>query len=291
MLPPLQHRILALDGGGVRGVLSVEVLRRIEALLRERTGQPELRLCDWFDLIAGTSAGAITAALLATGHTVEEIGRFYEEEVTALFQPAGLRERLRYWYDAEHLAERLREVLGAETTLGSERLRTLLLLVMRNASTDSPWFLTNNPKARFNDRRFPGCNLDLPLWQLVRASSAAPIYFQPEVIDVGPERFVFADGALTGYDNPAFKAFLVATVEPYGLSWSAGAERLLVVSIGTGTPSLADAALQPNAMHLLYHLHTLPHRCSAPPPTSRTCSAASSATAGWANRSTSRSAT
>ncbi|HET9983623.1 MAG TPA: patatin-like phospholipase family protein [Longimicrobiales bacterium] len=252
------RRILALDGGGVRGVVSVEVLRAVESLLRAATGDPDLRLADWFDLIAGTSVGAITATLLATGREVDEVARFYAEHAGLLFQPAGLRERLHYRYDAERLAGVLRDLLGADATLGSDRLRTLLLLVLRNTTTDSPWLVTNNPSAKFNDRRLSGCNLDLPLWQLVRASTAAPVYFAPEVISIGGERFIFSDGGLTGYNNPAFEAFLTATVEPYGLSWPAGADRLLVVSVGTATPSYADPALQPSAMHLLYHIQTLP---------------------------------
>lgn len=254
-----QRRILALDGGGIRGLITVEVLARLEALLRERTGRPDLRLCEWFDLIAGTSVGAITASMLATGHEVAEIQRFYEAEVRRLFQPAGLRERLYYRYDVEHFTQALQAVLGADTTLGSDRVRTLLLLVLRNVTTDSPWFVTNNPRARFNDRALPDCNLDLPLWQLVRASTAAPTFFAPEVVTLGERKFVFSDGGLTGYNNPALQAFLVATAEPYGLSWPAGADRLLIVSLGTGTASLADATLTPRAMHLLYYAETLPH--------------------------------
>jgi patatin-like phospholipase/acyl hydrolase len=73
---PPQRKILSLDGGGIRGVISVEVLHRLETLLREQTGRPDLRLCDWFDLIAGTSTGAITAALLGLGHSVADIRRF-----------------------------------------------------------------------------------------------------------------------------------------------------------------------------------------------------------------------
>lgn len=68
---------------------------------------------------------------------------------------------------------------------------------------------------------------------------------------------VFADGGLTGYSNPAFKAFLMATVEPYRLSWPTGPDRLLLVSVGTGGRSLADEELHPNDMHLLYHAQTL----------------------------------
>ena len=54
---------------------------------------------------------------------------------------------------------------------------------------------------------------------------------------------VFVDGGITPYNNPAFQAFLMATVEPYAVRWPSGEERLLVVSIGTGTsPSVIPAA-------------------------------------------------
>jgi hypothetical protein len=61
-------------------------------------------------------------------------------------------------------------------TLGDDGLRTLLMMVMRNVTTDSPWPVTNNPLAKYNDRARPDCNLKLPLWQLVRASTAAPTF-------------------------------------------------------------------------------------------------------------------
>ena len=84
-------------------------------------------------------------------------------------------------FKAAPLANKLREVFGADTTFGSPKVRTLLMMVMRNATTDSPWPLSNNPYAKYNnapDR--PDDNLKFPLWQLVRASTAAPTYFPPE---------------------------------------------------------------------------------------------------------------
>ena len=75
--------------------------------------------------------------------------------------------------------------MGAETKLGSDQLQTLLMIVLRNATTDSPWPVSNNPYAKYNDPTRPDCNLELPLWQLVRASTAAPTYFPPEVVRIG----------------------------------------------------------------------------------------------------------
>ncbi len=61
------------------------------------------------------------------------------------------------------------------------------------------------------------------------------------------------DGGVTVYNNPAFLLFLMATVQPYNLGWPAGRERMLVVSVGTGTSPNADEDLTPQDMHLLYN--------------------------------------
>ena len=129
---------------------------------------------------------------------------------------------------------------------------------MRNASTDSPWPVSNNPRAKYNNRRHKDCNLDLPLWQLIRASAAAPTYFPPETVRLGEKEFIFVDGGITMYNNPAFQAFLMATVEPFNLNWPAGEAQLLLVSIGTGTSPHANADLTPGEMNLLYNSSSIP---------------------------------
>lgn len=251
-------KILALDGGGIRGMLSVEILARIEDILREKSGGGErFVLADYFDFFAGTSTGGIIAACLSLGMTVDKIRRFYLENGKEMFDKASLLQQYRYKFRDEKLSRRLQdEFKGA--TLGSEQLRTLLLLVMRNATTDSPWPISNNPGAKYNDCSRADCNLNLPLWQLVRASTAAPTYFPPEVVLVGPKEFIFVDGGITMYNNPAFQAFLMATVEPFNLNWPAGEDRLLIISIGTGTSSDANADLKPGEMNLLYNATSLP---------------------------------
>lgn len=262
---PGPKKILALDGGGIRGMLSVEVLARIEALLRERLGRGEdFVLADYFDFVAGTSTGAIIAACIALGMKVADIRTFYVDSGAEMFDKASVLKRLRYRYEDEKLAERMQSVFGRDTALGSDRLKTLLMMVMRNASTDSPWPVSNNPGAFYNRRTRPdgsardNCNLDLPLWQLVRASTAAPVYFPPEVVRIGASEYVFVDGGITPYNNPAFQAFLMATLEPYALRWPAGEDRLLVVSIGTGTSPDANLNLEPDAMNLLYNAGSIP---------------------------------
>jgi uncharacterized protein len=254
--------LLALDGGGIRGLITVEVLREIEDQLRGNRGD-EFRLSDEFDYIAGTSTGAIIATCLSWGMSVADIRAFYRDSVTAMFDKASLLRRFRSKFEDEQLAAKLKEVIGADTRLGTDRLQTLLLIVMRNETTDSPWPLSNNPHAKYNldQRRQDGlaCNLDLLLWQLVRASTAAPTYFPPEAIQAGgPGAFMMVDGGVTVYNNPAFLVFLMATVEPYNLSWTAGKDQMLVVSIGTGTSPKANQDLAPEDMNLIYNAGSIP---------------------------------
>jgi uncharacterized protein len=253
-------RILALDGGGIRGVMTLEFLLDLEKQLREKLPRGEdFVLADYFDLIAGTSTGAIIAAALALGMSVEDVRRFYLEFGQEIFTKAFFLKRFKYLYKKEKVTAKLQEVFGQETTLGSERLRSLVLIVMRNADTNSPWPLTNNPLAKYNDRKKPThCNLDLPLWQVVRASTAAPVYFPEEDMQVGPQQFRFVDGGTTTYNNPAFLAFIMATTEPYRINWETGEDRLLLVSVGTGYTPQVQTSWQRRGMNLLTNLISFP---------------------------------
>lgn len=251
------RKLLACDGGGIRGIISIEVLARIESELRKSSGNPKLVLADYFDYVGGTSTGAIIATLIALGYSIDETRDFYLRSGTEMFHKARLWERFRTKFEDDKLSQMLRDVIGPDTTLGSEKLRTLLMMVMRNATTDSPWPLSNNPKAKYNDTARADCNLKLPLWQLVRASTAAPTYFPPEVVRVGRD-FIFVDGAVTMYNNPAFQLFLMATSEPYRLLWPTGEDKMLLISVGTGATANANSNLSPEEMNLLYNAGTIP---------------------------------
>ena len=254
------RKLLALDGGGIRGMLSLEVLAKVEALLQQQLGRDDqFVLADYFDYIAGTSTGAIIATCLSLGMRVDTIREFYQASGPAMFDKASLLRRFRYKFEDEKLANQLKDKIGADTTLGSDKLKTLLLLVLRNATTDSPWPVSNNPKAKYNcDLTRDDCNLNLPLWQVVRGSTAAPTYFPPQVISIGSQNFTFVDGGVTMYNNPAFQLFLMATVEPYSLNWPAGEDQMLLVSIGTGTSPNANLNLTPDEMNLIYNASSIP---------------------------------
>jgi len=260
-------KMLSMDGGGIRGVLSLAVLKKIETILA--AGRRDFRLADYFDYISGTSTGAIIAAGLSIGMSVDEVLKFYRDSGAQMFVKSNLLARLSHKFEDEPLAQMLKNVFGAETTFGSDLLRTLLMVVMRNATTDSPWPLSNNPYAKYNDGSRPDSNLNFPLWQLIRASTAAPTYFPPEVVTLpNPDKskeksFIFVDGGVTMFNDPAFQMFMMATLDRYWPKapekrWKAGAKDMLIVSIGTGSAPNARGDLRTEDMNILYNAASLP---------------------------------
>jgi hypothetical protein len=213
------------------------------------------RLCDYFDYIAGTSTGAIIAAGLARGMSVDELIRFYRSTGTEMFQRTRFLERLNSLYRNGPLEQQLKDVFGESTDLKPEHLRTLLLVVTRNVTTDSPWPISSNPEARYNHPTRKDCNLCIPLWRLVRASTAAPVYFPPEVIPIDRDdpnkTFVFVDGGITPYNNPAFVLYRFATDPAYRLNWPKGERNLLLVSVGTGAAAQAGAGAEDSESNML----------------------------------------
>ncbi len=242
--PSGRARLLSFDGGGIRGLFALQYAKRIEGLLREKTGKPDLVLSDHFQYIGGTSTGAIIAAFLAWGLSVVEIERHYRKKAIEMFTKSGFTKRFTsHKFVAEGLTNFLREFFteddGRPADFGTTKLKTLLLVVARNATTGSPWPISNNPAAKYNDLSQPGSHLRIPLWQRVRASTAAPTFFPPEVVKLKGEcgealEFAFEDGGITPFNNATCLMKFMATLPEYKLGWKSGAERMSLVSIGTG---------------------------------------------------------
>ena len=108
-------RILALDGGGIRGAISLGYLEGIETTLRNRYGgDPNFRLSDYFDLIGGTSTGAIIAGCLCLGMTVGEIRDKYKTLGAKIF---GSK---RKWYNPLQIYQLLKGHTYDESPLKKE---------------------------------------------------------------------------------------------------------------------------------------------------------------------------
>jgi hypothetical protein len=182
--------------------------------------------------------------------------------VAAMFDKSFILFRLRHLYQSKPLQGELQKTFGENTTLFPQYLKCLLLSVTRNVSTDAPWPISSNPDARYNHPDRPDCNLRIPLWQLVRASTAAPIYFAPEVLQWDPndpsKTFVFEDGGLTPYNNPSFLLARMATTKEYNLNWDADENNLLVMSVGTGAAPRVDAEIYSSGKSAFTNLANFP---------------------------------
>ena len=230
-------RLLSLDGGGIRGIIAAEVLIKIEDILV--TGDsPWECLGDYFDFIGGTSTGAILAAGLAKGMKARELRDFYVRKGPQVFKRSiwskiPLIGLLWTKYVAGPLEKELREIFSDSDknplTLGFAERKSLVMIVSKNASTGDTWFFVNAEGSKFYKS-----NAALPLWQVIRASSAAPTYFPPRTIHIGGTPNEFIDGGMSSYNNPSFQLFVEATQPDYGIAWKPGEKNMLLVSVGTG---------------------------------------------------------
>ncbi len=235
--PVRSKRLLSIDGGGLCGLIPAEALILIERQLDEITGS-QLPLCDRFDLIGGTSTGAILAAGLSLGLKAEQLRDFYRNFGKGIFSKVFFPIRFWHSYPSEPLEGHLKEVFGENTTLGSSKLRTQILIVSKNATLGTTWFFTNNRQGKYFNT-----NAAIPLWQIVRASSAAPTFFPPQKIKVPDDlgqihNYEFIDGGVSSYNNPSLQLFLEATDPQYNFGWPTGTDKIVLLSLGTGFNSI-----------------------------------------------------
>lgn len=242
---PGPKRILSLDGGGVRGLLALGILSEVERRLKRRSGNPNFRLSDYFDLIGGTSTGSIIAAALAMGKSVGEVSALYHELAPAVFAAEGANAGIRKArFDSDKLNDVLARELG-DHELGSPALKTGFAVFAKRIDTGSAWTLTNNPRSKFWEGPPGGYpNKRFQIRQLVRASAAAPTFFEEchvrlipegEPVPAGADAVgEFVDGGVAALNDPSLQLLKVATLQQYGFNWPSGDDRLMMLSIGTG---------------------------------------------------------
>jgi uncharacterized protein len=230
-------RILALDGGGVRGIVTLAFLERMEHQLREELGKPNLVLADHFDLIGGTSVGSIIATMLALGWPMEKVTTTFQAWCPEIFSsPMGwgiFGAKFRAGALTRHLAATLEDM-----RLDSPLLKTRLAVITKRLDTGSPWWIvTNIPNSRFwNGPNPEDKNHALRVADLIRASTAAPTVFKPKMLPLAPGRAygLFVDGGISPFNNPALALLMTARLAGHGLEWPLGSENLQLISIGTG---------------------------------------------------------
>lgn len=208
-----QVRILAIDGGGFRGVYSTHLLRRI---------QEEFDV-DWrkdFALLAGTSTGSIIAASLAIGKNPSQVLDMYEQHGHSIFRkPFGLGlGLLGSKYPDSELGNLLFDFFG-EIKLGD--IEMPLLIPTTDIGNGCVHVLKSSYHNEFNRDR------NVLLANAVLASCSAPTYFPPMLLP-GEQPYLLADGGLWA-NNPSLAAAIDA-------KHRLGAELtdLRILSIGTG---------------------------------------------------------
>lgn len=239
LFSPGKKRVLTLDGGGVRGIVSIAFLEKMERELRDATGRPDLVLSDVFDMIAGTSVGSMLATMLAMGREVSEIKETFLELAQKIF--IGRETMLGpKRFDARPLVNGTRSIVG-EATLGSHELVTGLCIIAKRVDTGSPWILSNNPKMPyFHDGADFRGNKHYKLVNIVRASTAAPFLFTPTEIVIhtddqgNHETGLFVDGGVSPHNNPALQMLTQAALPSYQLNWTLDPDELMMISVGTG---------------------------------------------------------
>jgi patatin-like phospholipase/acyl hydrolase len=228
-----RQRILSIDGGGIRGILPLCLLVKLE----NDTG---LRTRQLFSFVAGTSAGAVIAAGIAAGIPAHKILELFIGTANKVFTgaPWNLLTRVvpGHMYSIRRLHDELRTALGAAGNWTMNDVKTqanINLLVTAVGVTDGkPWyFVCDNPR---NSKRTG----HLALVDCVTASAAAPTYFAPWLMPEDPAargnhdpigRLV--DGGVSVTGNPIYQA----CVEAFCYSEGYRPEETLVVSLGTGS--------------------------------------------------------
>jgi patatin-like phospholipase/acyl hydrolase len=218
-----QLRVLALDGGGIRGLIPATLLAEIE----RRSGH---RIGAMFDLIAGTSTGGVLAlGLTAPDPASPDEPRFRAEELAALYAEKGhLIFGRSLWhrvvtgfglfgtkYSARGVDETLRGYFG------DARLKdavTEVLITSYDLESRHAWFF-----ARHKARAEPA--YDFPMRDVARATSAAPTYFQPKRLSVRTPTAMVDGGVFA--NNPAMCGYVEA-IKLHGHA------DVIVVSIGSG---------------------------------------------------------
>jgi uncharacterized protein len=217
--PTNKKMILSIDGGGMRGAVTLGMLAELEA----QTGKPTHEL---FDMVAGTSTGAIIAAGLAVKMSATDILNVYKTTLPQSFGANGIAGALRYlltglrhYYDSEPFRRALQPLVQGKTI--KDCTDPIILLTTKDVRTSNTYFIVSKGPgaARF---------ADAPLSGAVAASGSAPIFFPPVAGNL-------VDGGVGVYGNPCL-ATAIEAMEYIGASEGFVDGNVTLISLGTGYP-------------------------------------------------------
>jgi patatin-like phospholipase/acyl hydrolase len=229
-------RILTIDGGGIRGIIPAQILVSVEAKLKQATGDPDVRIADCFDLIAGTSTGGIlTCVYLCPRPDDPTRPRFSAEEAVELYFERGDEIfHIPLWHKAKSGGGILDEkypATGIEAALndylGDMKLSQLIkpcMITAYDIKRRATYFFTQHDARKKPSR-------DFLLREVARATAAAPTFF--ECVNVKSETQVtypMIDGGVFA-NNPTLCAYAEARSME---GKQPTARQMVILSLGTG---------------------------------------------------------
>ncbi len=203
---PKKLRVLSIDGGGIRAILPAMILAELEAQLQRESGNPEASIVNYFDLFAGTSAGAILTALyISPSEDNPRKPKFTAQQVLEIYLRDGCKsfakanpdasKARREKYCAQTLEEKLQFLLGENTTM--KQLMKPAFFTAFNTATELPVYFESWKQG------------DCKVWQATRASSAAPGLFPAAIVEGFEQEQSLIDGSIFA-SNPAMCAYALA---------------------------------------------------------------------------------
>jgi len=227
-------KILSIDGGGIRGILPAQFLSEIEAQIKQDTGE-EIRTCDYFDLICGTSTGGILAIALGMGFSASEIANLYLNNAKSIFGRKWNNPFRLNIFTTKHSRKTLESILKDVFKHKSEN-RELLIGDSKTRLCIPVYDIKMGCLNVLKTRHHPKLHRDylIPAYQAAMSTSAAPTYFNPYTLNykgVGDLPIIEknkVDGGVC-INNPVMVGFIEAIN-----TLDVPVENLKILSLGTG---------------------------------------------------------
>ena len=235
-----KFKILSLDGGGVRGYLSIKILENTEKHLNDKDGK-NIPIGLRFDLIVGTSTGAIIAGLLSLGKSAKDIRKLYENDIPVIFSKEMQRNRFSamLWskYKPDALIQKAKSYFEEYTF---EDVKTDLIVTSVDITTMTARF----HKSDFADKN--KARVDEKLSNAIIASASAPVYFPVATELIHSTSLI--DGGIVA-NNPSMVGIIDALTferdSKRGTKKPEHLEDILLLSIGTGAQTEIPYDLKP----------------------------------------------
>ncbi len=236
-------RILSLDGGGIRGIITCVILKYIEEQL-QRTDHPNAKIGDYFDLIAGSSTGGLLAAILLFPDNSKN-AKFSVQEALDLYAKKGENIfSVSFW---EHLINPFGFFNEKISQKNLEKQLTEVFGDLQLKDFVKPCLITSYEISERRAKLFASHEANATIENfyvrdVCRATSAAPTYFEPARIkSLYGQAFTLVDGGVYA-NNPAMCAYAEARKIAFSKVLNdeekidhPSVKDMIMVSVGTGT--------------------------------------------------------